>query len=45
MPDIIDLMGDYQTSWYPDMSEVIPCEYYTELLQRTGSGKRRRCLL
>jgi HEPN domain-containing protein len=28
--DLIDLMGDYQTSRYPDMSEIIPCEYYTE---------------
>ena len=26
MPDLIDLMGDYQTSRYPDMSEVIPCD-------------------
>ncbi len=28
--DLIDLMGDYQTSRYPDISEIIPCEYYTE---------------
>ncbi len=26
MPDRIDLMGDYQTARYPDMSEVISCE-------------------
>lgn len=34
IPDLIDLMGDYQTSRYPDMSEVIPCEYYTEAIAR-----------
>ena len=30
MPDLIDLLGDYQTSRYPDMSDIIPCEYYTK---------------
>jgi len=34
MPDLIDLMGDYQTSRYPDMSELIPCEYYTEAIAK-----------
>lgn len=32
--DLLDLMGDYQTSRYPDMNEMIPCEYYTEGIAR-----------
>lgn len=32
--DMIDLMGDYQTSRYPDLNEIIPCEYYTETIAK-----------
>jgi HEPN domain-containing protein len=42
MPDLIDLMGDYQTSRYPDMSEIIPCEYYTEKIARDRVRKAKK---
>ena len=42
IPDLIDLMGDYQTSRYPDMSEVIPCEYYTEAIARDRIRKAQK---
>lgn len=41
MPDLIDLMGDYQTSRYPDISEVIPCEYYTEAIAKDRVRKAK----
>ena len=42
MLDLIDLMGDYQTSRYPDMSEVIPCEYYTEAIAKDRLRKAQK---
>lgn len=42
MPDLIDLMGDYQTSRYPDMSELIPCEYYTEAIAKDRVRKTQK---
>jgi HEPN domain-containing protein len=42
IPDLINLMGDYQTSRYPDMSEVIPCEYYTEAIARDRVRKAKK---
>ena len=42
MLDLIDLMGDYQTSRYPDMSEVIPCEYYTEAIAKDRVRKAQK---
>lgn len=40
--DLIDLMGDYQTSRYPDMNETIPCEYYTRTIAEDRILKAKR---
>ncbi len=42
MPDLIDLMGEYQTSRYPDMNEVIPCEYDNEAIARDRVRKAQK---
>ena len=42
IPDLIDLMGDYQTSRYPDMSELIPCEYYTRTIAHDRVRKAKK---
>jgi HEPN domain-containing protein len=40
--DLIDLMGDYQTSRYPDMTELIPCEYYTHAIGHNRVRKAKK---
>jgi len=40
--ELIDLMGDYQTSRYPDMSELIPCDYYTESIAQNRVRKAKK---
>ncbi|MBN1165911.1 MAG: HEPN domain-containing protein [Methanospirillaceae archaeon] len=42
MIDLIDLMGDYLSSRYPDMSEVIPCEYYTKTIAKDSVRKAQK---